>query len=138
MLMKITTADKIPRLTKEDYAGCVKIYQCLYYDAIGKNPYVLNEPKTRKMFNKILAEYSMAQFVAMIFCHFEWYGPSGRQESDYQYLNSKGFPIELLVKNRNAYASYCASIMGDKWPDEEKLKAVLDIWLKRLMAPVPT
>lgn len=128
-----------PRLSKGDYAGCVKIYQCLYWDAIGKNPYTLNEPKTRALFNKILKEYSMARFVAMIFCHFEWYGMSGRQESDYRYLRDKNFPIELLVKNRHIYAAYCESIMGQKiWFDDEKLKQVLDIWVKRLMSDKAT
>ncbi len=135
MLAKITTGDKLPKMHKNDFDTANKLYGILYYDSIGKHHHIANFAKTRSMYNTVLKDFTTIQLFCMIFCHFEWYGQSGRQEHEYQYVASKGFPLELLVHNRFQYSAYCLEVLGGAiWTDDSKLNEVLDIWILRLMS----
>lgn len=114
----------------------LKIYGALYYDAMGKDPQISTLPRVRKAFNTVLIKYSLLQLYAMVFCHFEWRGRTGENESSFSNLRINGFPIDWLPGNADSYADYMLWVLGaDEWANKDgKLKAIIDNWVTRLFS----
>lgn len=133
--MNIITADKIKKIQGKDVAGIMRVYGALYYDALGRSPDASTAPKVRRILNYVLERYNLTQLYILVFCHFEWHGEDGTSQAIFWHLRNNGFPIEWLPKNADKYSAYIAkTITSEVWWDEQKLRPILDHWMKRLFA----
>lgn len=133
MLIKNPTTNK---LDNKEFGEICRVWGVLHYDASGGGaPTLTPIPKTRKLFNRVLETYTKTQFMAMVFCHFEWHGPLGNNVDEWLNLYQTNFSVGLFVHKRDRYAAYIRQTLGsDVWDDPDKLTEVVYYWLKRLFS----
>ncbi len=121
------------KINDTDFRSLIKVWCALYYDANRKAYFAKDEFKMRRIFNNIIArDCSIPQLFALVYCHFEWYGPSGTDAKEYGRLFSSGFMPESFIKNATSYAMYCDRTLGKRWLDQTELKSIINFWNEKL------
>jgi hypothetical protein len=110
------------------------VYRLLFNANMNYYPKVDESPRTKKMFNSMVADgYTKNQIIAMVFCHFEWYGHDGQNEAAYKATRSNGFPILWLSSRAKDYSEYIKSTIGkENWESDSYMGKLVSKWIEFL------
>ncbi len=133
MLSKLVNDIKIDT---ESFDKLMRVWKALHFDAMGFSRRDLNDPKMRAVFNLTLRRgYSVPQLFVLVYCHFEWRGPSGIQEREHNTLIMNGFMLESFIKNISSYAAYCErTLTPERWNNEKELLRTVNFWNEKLFS----
>ena len=124
--------------TKKDlipfYNESIEVYKALFKRTFGYETKVDNFIRVYANFKSLLdSGFTKDQIVALIFCHFEWRGLDGKNESKYENVKSHGFPLGWINTRSNEYALYIERTLTPKlWNDPEYMSKLVDRWTLHL------
>lgn len=121
---EIDTLNRLPpKYGSTTLIRLIKVYNALWRQTYGSAPGLTNIGRFGKAVNKVLAEHTEMQVAVLIHTYYHWYGGSGNDQKEHNYLVDAGFPIEMILNKVGIMIAYLTNNIGLDYTDPEKVKA---------------
>lgn len=102
----------------------LSIYSVLFKHYVGFN-YRTAHGKDQTIIKNLLKSYSEDQLTALLIIYFNWYGMSGSDEKEQQFVASTGFALSMFMAQTVKYEMYARNVAGLDMDNEEALKVFI-------------
>lgn len=121
---EIDTLNRLPpKYGSSTLLRLVKVYNALWRKTYSSAPGLTNIGRFGKAVNKILAEHTEMQVAVLIHTYYHWYGGSGNDQKEHNYLVDAGFPIEMILNKVGIMVAYLTNNIGLEYTNPDKVKA---------------